>query len=113
MLKKGLTQMTNAIQIPLPNTRAEWLKLRQIGIGGSDVAVLLGLSKWRTPLDVYNSKIEAPEESDNASMEWGRRLEPVIREKYAEAVGTEVTIPPFMFQHPGQYPDSFPQPPRG
>ena len=92
--------MTNAIQIPLPSTRAEWLKLRQMGIGGSDVAALLGLSKWRTPLDVYNSKIEEPEETDNASMEWGRRLEPVIREKYAEAVGMEVTIPPFMFQHP-------------
>lgn len=92
--------MTNAIQIPLPNTRAEWLKLRQIGIGGSDVAALLGLSKWRTPLDVYNSKVEEPIEVDNVSMEWGRRLEPVIREKYAEAVGMEVTIPPFMFQHP-------------
>ena len=92
--------MTNAIQIPLPSTRTEWLKLRQMGIGGSDVAALLGLSKWRTPLDVYNSKIEEPEETDNASMEWGRRLEPVIRQKYAEAVGMEVTVPPFMFQHP-------------
>ena len=91
--------MTYAKQIPLPGTHAEWLKLRQIGIGGSDVAALLGLSKWRTPLDVYNSKIETPEESDNASMEWGRRLEPVIRQKYAEAVGMEVEVPAFMFQH--------------
>ena len=92
--------MTNAKQIFLPKTRAEWLKLRQIGIGGSDVAALLGLSKWRTPLDVYNSKVEEPEETDNASMEWGRRLEPVIREKYAEAVGMEVSIPGVMYQHP-------------
>lgn len=92
--------MTDANKIILPTTRAEWLKLRQIGIGGSDVAALLGLSKWRTPLDVYNSKVEEPIEVDNVSMEWGRRLEPVIREKYAEAVGMEVTIPPFMFQHP-------------
>ena len=92
--------MTIANLIPLPATRADWLKLRQIGIGGSDVAALLGLSKWRTPLDVYNSKIEIPEESDNASMEWGRRLEPVIRQKYAEAVGMEVSVPGVMFQHP-------------
>lgn len=92
--------MTDANKIILPTTRAEWLKLRQIGIGGSDVAALLGLSKWRTPLDVYNSKVEEPIEVDNVSMEWGRRLEPVIREKYTEAVGMEVTIPPFMFQHP-------------
>ncbi len=92
--------MTNAIQIPLPGTRAEWLKLRKMGIGGSDVAPLLGLSKWRTPLDIYISKIGKPDETDNASMEWGRRLEPVIRQKYAEAVGMEVTVPSFMFQHP-------------
>ena len=57
--------MTDANKIILPTTRAEWLKLRQIGIGGSDVAALLGLSKWRTPLDVYNSKVEEPVEVDN------------------------------------------------
>ena len=92
--------MTNAIQIPLPRTRAEWLKLRQIGIGGSDVAALLGISKWRTPLDVYRSKVEEPEEFDNASMEWGRRLEPVIRQKYADTVGMAVQVPEFTFRHP-------------
>lgn len=91
---------TNAQQIPLPATQAEWLKLRQIGIGGSDVAALLGISKWRTPLDVYRSKVEEPEEFDNASMEWGRRLEPVIRQKYADTVGMAVQVPEFMFRHP-------------
>lgn len=40
--------------------RLEWLKTRQTGIGGSDVAAILGLSKWKTPLDVYNDKIAEP-----------------------------------------------------
>ena len=91
--------MTNAERIPLPASRHEWLEMRRSGIGGSDVAAIVGLSKWRTPTDVYNSKIEAPVDNDNASMEWGRRLEPVIREKYAEAVGMSVDTPPFMFRH--------------
>lgn len=91
--------MTNAERIPLPASRHEWLEMRRSGIGGSDVAAIVGLSKWRTPTDVYNSKIEAPVDNDNASMEWGRRLEPVIREKYAEAVGMSVETPPFMFRH--------------
>lgn len=91
--------MTNAERIPLPASRYEWLEMRRSGIGGSDVAAIVGLSKWRTPTDVYNSKIEAPVDNDNASMEWGRRLEPVIREKYAEAVGMSVDTPPFMFRH--------------
>lgn len=91
--------MTNAERIPLPASRYEWLEMRRSGIGGSDVAAIVGLSKWRTPTDVYNSKIEDPVDNDNASMEWGRRLEPVIREKYAEAVGMSVDTPPFMFRH--------------
>ncbi len=91
--------MTNAERIPLPASRHEWLEMRRSGIGGSDVAAIVGLSKWRTPTDVYNSKIEAPVDNDNASMEWGRRLEPVIREKYAEAVGMSVDTPPFLFRH--------------
>lgn len=87
-------------RIALADTRAGWLKQRQIGIGGSDVAAILGVSKWKTPLDVYRSKTEEPVETDNASMEWGRRLEPVIRQKYADTVGMAVSVPEFMFQHP-------------
>lgn len=96
--------MTAAIQtISLEGlTRADWLKLRRRGIGGSDVAAIIGISKWRTPLDIYNDKTEEGEpadgqEDDNPSMEWGRRLEPVIREKYADATGFRVSKPEAMF----------------
>lgn len=81
--------------------RLDWLKGRQSGIGGSDVAAILGLSKWKSPLDVYNEKIaETPVEETNASMEWGTRLEPVIRQKYADDTGLTVTIPNETFRHP-------------
>ena len=89
--------------IPTQNlTRAQWLELRRQGIGGSDVAAIIGISKWRTPLDIYNDKTEEGEpadgqEDDNPSMEWGRRLEPVIREKYADATGFWVSKPEAMF----------------
>lgn len=81
--------------------RLEWLKNRQTGIGGSDVAAILGLSKWKSPLDVYNDKLEEnPVEESNPSIEWGNRLEPVIRQKYADATGKTVTIPNQTFRHP-------------
>lgn len=81
--------------------RLEWLKARQTGIGGSDVAAILGLSKRRTPLDIYNSKIaDDPIEESNPSIEWGNRLEPVIRQKYADETGLPVTIPNKTFRHP-------------
>lgn len=91
--------MTVCTAIPLETARTEWLKQRRLGIGGSDVAPILGLSKWRTPLDIYNDKTsDEVDDSDNASMEWGRRLEPVIRQKYADMTGMAVSQPDAMFQ---------------
>lgn len=85
--------------------RTEWLKARRSGIGGSDVAAILGLSKWKTPLEIYNDKIneDLPVEESNPSIEWGNRLEPVIRQKYADETGLTVTIPNKTFRHP-EYP---------
>lgn len=96
--------MTSFSTIPLATDRSEWLKQRQAGIGGSDVAPILGISKWRTPLDVYNDKTsEVCDEKDNTSMEWGRRLEPVIRQAYADETGANVIVPSVMYrseEHP-------------
>ena len=33
--------------------RTAWLNERRKGIGGSDVAAIIGLSPWTTPLDIY------------------------------------------------------------
>jgi putative phage-type endonuclease len=38
----------------------EWLAERLSSIGASEVAAVLGLSKWQTPLSVYNSKMGVP-----------------------------------------------------
>ena len=35
----------------------EWLAYRQKGIGGSDVAALLGISPWRTARDLFYDKL--------------------------------------------------------
>lgn len=74
--------------------RAEFLAARRHGIGGSDVAPILGLSKWATPLDVYLAKIgEAPEIEETEVMRWGNLLEPVVRDEYARRTGREVDVP--------------------
>lgn len=79
------------------NERMKWLDDRRTGIGGSDVAPILGLSKWRTPLDVYLEKRgESVEQTDNEPMRWGRALEPVIRQAYCDATGRSVFVPGMM-----------------
>lgn len=81
--------------------RAIWLDTRRRGIGGSDVAAILGLSPWKSPLDVYLDKRgEAPEQDDNEAMAWGRALEPVIRQQYADRTGRSVIVPDAILQHP-------------
>ena len=67
--------------------KAVWLKHRSLGIGGSDVAAILGLSKWKSPLSVYMDKV-FPEQADDKpkheAMEWGSRLENSIATKFFE-----------------------------
>jgi putative phage-type endonuclease len=81
--------------------RAQWLAQRATGIGGSDVAAMLGISKWKTPLQLYLEKRgEAPPQSDNDAMRWGRYLEPVVRQAYADETGYEVRVLDKLLRHP-------------
>ena len=59
------------------------LEQRRTGIGGSDVAAILGLSPWATPYDIWAQKTGQAEaaEPESEPMRWGNLLEPVIREE--------------------------------
>lgn len=59
-------------------TREEWLKMRMLGIGGSDVSSLMGHNIWRTAKDVYNSKLKEQEQVSNFAIEFGNAFEPLI-----------------------------------
>lgn len=71
-----------------------WYQARMRGIGGSDAAAILGLSRYKTPLQVYREKRgEAGPTPDNWRMQVGRIMEPAIRQFYADTTGTTVRIP--------------------
>lgn len=77
--------MTNKVDTS-KMTKIEWLKERQKGIGGSDVAGILGLSKFKSPLDIYLEKTaeEPIEQEDNAAMKAGRMLEDTVARWFIE-----------------------------
>ena len=76
------------------STREEWLAERRTGIGGSDVAAIMGVSPWTSPLQVYLEKRgELPPQPDNDAMMFGRLLEPIVRQVYADRTGHSVTVP--------------------
>ena len=65
-------------------THEEWLKIRQKGIGGSDIAGILGLSPYKSALSVYMDKIDTDirDEEENIPAELGLELEPFMSKKF-------------------------------
>lgn len=80
--------------------RASWLQARRQGIGGSDAPAAVGLSKWRTPLELYLDKRGELETAETEPMKWGTLLEPVVRQEYANRTGREVHCPGVILRHP-------------
>lgn len=69
--------------------RATWLAARRLGLGGSDVPAVLGLSPWRTPLQVWTEKVGLAEEAeDSYTLRRGAHMEPLLwRELESEVDG--------------------------
>lgn len=62
---------------------------RQLRIGASDVPVLLGLSRWRTPYDLWLEKTgrKAPDPVDNEAVRVGIVLEPALLDWAEQKLG--------------------------
>ena len=50
--------------------RKEWLEWRRKGIGGSDVAAIMGISPFRTARDIYYDKIKVTSLEDDEEEEY-------------------------------------------
>lgn len=63
----------------------EWHALRAGGIGGSEIAAVVGLSPWTSPFQLWHRKRGLiGEQRQSEAMEWGTRLEPVITQKFID-----------------------------
>ena len=80
------------------NFTLEQLLERQQSLGGSEVAVALGLSPWKTPYELYIEKITndplSLQTSTTTLQEWGHRLENIVALKYQNETGYAV-VPGF------------------
>ena len=80
-------------------TREEWLKVRKLGLGGSDMAAVLGLSPWCSPIDVWIDKTsDTVEEKESEPMYWGNVLEEVVAQEFAKRSGYKVRNNNFTLQ---------------
>jgi len=90
--------MTNTIVNVKNLSREEWLEYRQIGIGGSDAAAACGLSKWKSPAQLYLDKTSPVEkqESESEHLRQGRDFEDYVAQRFCEETGKKVRRDNFM-----------------
>ncbi len=84
-------------------SREEWLSIRGQGIGSSDAAVAVGISPYKSPLELWLEKTErqaAADISANDAVFWGTTLEHIIANVYAQRTGTKVRRLNAVLQHP-------------
>lgn len=80
-------------------TREEWLKIRKLGLGGSDMSAVLGVNQWRSPLDVWLDKTsDTVEEKESEPMYWGTILEDIVAQEFAKRTGYKVRNNNFTLQ---------------
>ena len=74
-----------------PKTHEEWLELRRSGIGSSEVATIVGLSPFQTPLQLWRLKTgrDTPE-PENDAMRRGHWCEDAVAQYWADTTGREI-----------------------
>jgi len=88
-------------------SKIDWLKWRQKGIGGSDIASVCGINQWKSPLALWHEKTEKikDEGEENLPAELGTYLEPFMKERFEKWIKKEEGIDivvvniPYILQH--------------
>lgn len=72
--------------IKLKHNSPEWLAFRKTGLGGSDAAAILGLSPFKTNVEVWEEKVglREPEDiSDKPEVKYGKKAEDLLVKLFA------------------------------
>lgn len=81
-------------------SREKWLEYRKLGIGGSDAAVVCGINRWKSPVDLWLEKTGQKElEPASEAAYWGTVMEPLIRDEFTLRTGIKVNQVPAILQH--------------
>lgn len=72
-------------------------------IGGSDIAAIMGMSRWKTPLKLWTEKTQklpAPDLSNVEAVEMGTALEQFVADMFTKRTGKAVRKAPKEYLHP-------------
>lgn len=87
--------------------RAEWLAVRKRGIGSSDAAAAVGLSPYKSQLELWMEKTgrdaglpKVDPHDEESPAYWGNILEPIVAAHYTKRSGNRVRRVNAVLQHP-------------
>jgi putative phage-type endonuclease len=82
-----------------PNTEP-WYRLRAGGIGASEIAAVVGLSPYMSAFWLWHfKKGNLPAQKVSDAMDWGHRLEPVVRDWFSDRHEFDVIATPGTYAH--------------
>lgn len=90
---------TARLLLPADASREEWHAARAAGIGGSDVAAILGLDKWRGQRHVYEAKHGRAPAVTSEAAEIGIEIEDFIAGLFSKRSGVGISMPPGTLVH--------------
>lgn len=72
-------------------SREQWLEARKDGIGASEVATIVGLNPFETPLELWRRKVGIdPPKEENAAMRRGHYCEDAVARWWSNETGREI-----------------------
>jgi putative phage-type endonuclease len=83
------------------NAKTDFLTNRKQGIGGSDIAAIIGLSNWNTPYDIWLDKRTDEIDAEETEYQyWGTVLEDVVAKEYGKRTDRKVQRVNRTMEHP-------------
>lgn len=80
--------------------KEQWLKERKGYIGGSDIGAIIGLSPYRSALDIFlNKTSDYVDNEDSKYTYWGSVLENVIADEYSKVTNLAIEYPSASIYH--------------
>lgn len=83
--------MANILAVTENMPYEDWLEWRKKGIGGSDASVVCGISRYKSPVELWLDKTgQLPYQEAGEAAYWGTQLEALVRAEFTKRTGIEV-----------------------
>lgn len=77
----------------------DWLEYRKLGIGGSDASIVCGISRYKSPVELWLDKTgQLPAQEAGEAAYWGTQLEALVRSEFSKRTNIIVSEPHQLLQ---------------